>query len=266
MSLLLVNQIEVFYHNVIQVLKGVSLEVKEGQVVCLLGANGAGKTTTLRAISGILGAVAGQVTGGEIVFSDHRIDHELAHRIAKMGLVQVPEGRRVFQHLTVEENLRVGYSGESRAKEFSKRLQMVYDLFPILGPLEKRTAGLLSGGEQQMMIMGRGLLSNPKLLLLDEPSLGLAPLVIEVIFEAIREINKKSQAAILLVEQNAVVALEIATYGYVMENGRIVMDGPCEQLKGNEDIKEFYLGLSAIGTRKSYREVKHYKRRKRWVS
>jgi len=265
-GILTVNQIEVFYHRVIQVLKGVSLEVREGQIVSLLGANGAGKTTTLKAISGLLRAEAGEVTDGEILFLEQRIDRELAHNIARMGIVQVLEGRRVFQHLTVEENLRVGYLGNGREKEVQERLNMVYDLFPRLYELRQRVSGFLSGGEQQMMVMGRALLSNPKVMLLDEPSLGLAPLLIQKIFEIIKRINDERNTAILLVEQNALAALEIADYCYVMEDGRIVMDGPAEKLKHNEDIKEFYLGLSAVGSRKSYKEVKHYKRRKRWLS
>jgi len=265
-GILSVNQIEVFYHNVIQVLKGVSLEVKEGQIVSLLGANGAGKTTTLKAISGLLKTEAGEVTDGEIIFLKRRIDRELAHRIAKMGIIQVLEGRRVFQHLTVEENLRVGYLGSGGEKEIQQGLKLVYDLFPKLSLMKHRTSGFLSGGEQQMMVIGRALLSSPKVMLLDEPSLGLAPILIQTIFEIIKRINEERNTAILLVEQNALAALEIAHYCYVMENGRIVLDGPAEKLKENEDIKEFYLGLSKVGTRKSYKEVKHYKRRKRWLS
>jgi branched-chain amino acid transport system ATP-binding protein len=261
-----VNQIEVFYHHVIQVLKGVSLQVREGQIVSLLGANGAGKTTTLKAISGLLKAESGEVTDGDIRFLEKRIDRELAHRIAKWGIIQVLEGRPVFRHLTVEENLRVGYLGKGGEKEVRSRLQLVYALFPKLESLQDRTSGFLSGGEQQMMVIGRALLSEPKLMLLDEPSLGLAPLLIAGIFRIIRQINEEQGTALLLVEQNALAALEIASYCYVMENGRIVMDGPAEKLKNNEDIKEFYLGLSKVGSRKSYREVKHYKRRKRWLS
>jgi len=265
-SILSINQIEVFYHNVIQVLKGVTLNGKEKQRGSILRANGAGKTTTLKSISGLLKTEAGEVTDGEIIFLGRRIDHELAHRIAKMGIIQVLEGRRVFQHLTVEENLRVGYLGSGGEKEIQKRLKLVYDLFPRLALIKHRTSGFLSGGEQQMMVIGRALLSSPKVMLLDEPSLGLAPILIQTIFEIIKRINEERNTAILLVEQNALAALEIAQYGYVMENGRIVLDGPAEKIKENEDIKEFYLGLSKVGTRKSYREVKHYKRRKRWLS
>ena len=265
-NILSVNQIEVFYHNVIQVLKGVTLKVKERQIVSLLGANGAGKTTTLKAISGLLKAEAGEVTDGDITFMGKRIDRDLAHKIARSGIIQVVEGRRVFQHLSVEENLRVGYLGRGGEKEILKGLELVFDLFPRLRSLKNRTSGFLSGGEQQMMVIGRALISNPKIMLLDEPSLGLAPLLIQDIFRIIKQINEEKQTAILLVEQNALAALEIADYCYVMENGRIVMDGPAEQLKENEDIKEFYLGLSQVGNRKSYKDVKHYKRRKRWLS
>ncbi len=265
-DILAVNQIEVFYHNVIQVLKGVSLEVREKQIVSLLGANGAGKTTTLKAISGLLKAEAGEVTDGDIVFMDKRIDRDLAHKIAKMGIIQVLEGRPVFQHLTAEENLRMGFIGSGGEKDIQKHLELVYGLFPRLRSLKNRTSGFLSGGEQQMMVIGRALLSSPKVMLLDEPSLGLAPLLIQGIFKIIKQINEERKTAILLVEQNALAALEIADYCYVMENGRVVMDGPADQLKENEDIKEFYLGLSKVGSRKSYKDVKHYKRRKRWLS
>ena len=266
MSLLHVNQIEVFYHNVIQVLKGVSLTIEPGQIVCLLGANGAGKSTTLKAISGLLRAQNGRVTTGQILFEGNRIDRNLAHEIANMGLIQVHEGRRVFQHLTVEENLRLGYLGKGGEAGTRVELQKVYELFPKLFEMRSRTSGYLSGGEQQMMVIGRGLMAQPKLLMLDEPSLGLAPLLIRSIFETIVRINKESRQSILLVEQNALGALNIADYCYVMENGRVIMDGPASELRKNEDIKEFYLGLSAAGHRKSYKDVKHYKRRKRWLS
>jgi len=251
---------------VIQVLKGVFLQVKEAQIVSLLGANGAGKSTTLKAISGLLRGEAGEVTDGDIRFLGERIDGKLPYEIASMGIIQVLEGRRLFQHLTVEENLRVGFLGSGGEKELQKGLEMVYGLFPPLLHMRHRTSGFLSGGEQQMLVIGRALLSNPKIMLLDEPSLGLAPLMMQKIFQIVKQMNEENNIAILLVEQNALAALEIATYSYVMENGRIVMDGPSEKLKENEDIKEFYLGLSKIGTRKSYKDVKHYKRRKRWLS
>lgn len=264
--ILSVNQIDVFYHKVIHVLKGVSLNVPDGQIITLLGANGAGKSTTLKAISGLLKPESGEVTDGTVVFSDAEIHHELAHRVAKMGIVQVIEGRRVFEHMTLEENLRVGYIGQGGEKEIQERLEMVYGLFGVLVEMKNRTSGYLSGGEQQMMVMGRALMSAPKLMLLDEPSLGLAPLVIEAIFGVIDRINKENKTSMLLVEQNALASLAISEYCYVMENGRIVMDGPADKIKENEDIKEFYLGLSNVGKRKSYKEVKHYKRRKRWLS
>ncbi len=261
-----VNQIEVFYHNVIQVLKGVSLTVEDKQIVALLGANGAGKTTTLKAVSGLLRAEAGEITDGDVRFLGERIDGLLPHGIAKIGIIQVLEGRRVFRHLTVEENLRVGYIGRGGENEIREKLDRAYGLFPRLRELKNRVCGFLSGGEQQMMVIGRALMSEPKLMLLDEPSLGLAPILIARIFEIIQRINEETGTSLLLVEQNALAALDIAHYCYVMENGRIVMDGAAEKLKNNEDIKEFYLGLSAVGSRKSYKEVKHYKRRKRWLS
>jgi branched-chain amino acid transport system ATP-binding protein len=262
-AILEVNQIEVFYHNVIQVLKGVYLQVKEKQIVSLLGANGAGKTTTLKAISGLLKGQAGEVTDGYITFWGDRIEDKLPYEIARMGIIQVLEGRRLFSHLTVEENLRVGFLGSGGERELQKGLERVYSLFPPLLRMRDRTSGFLSGGELQMLSIGRALLSNPKIMLLDEPSLGLAPLVMQAIFQNIKQMNEERNITILLVEQNALAALH---YSYVMENGRIVMDGPAEKLKENEDIKEFYLGLSKIGTRKSYKDVKHYKRRKRWLS
>ena len=261
-----VNQIEVFYHEVMQVLKGISLVVNEGQIVALLGGNGAGKTTTLKAISGLLRKEAGEVNNGNIYFLGKRIDNELAHNIAKMGIMQVLEGRRIFQHLTVEENLRIGYLGHGGEKKVEETLKGVYALFPKLAQMKDRTSGFLSGGEQQMLVIGRAMMSSPKIMLLDEPSLGLAPILTQSIFGTIDRINKENNTAILLVEQNAVAALRIADYCYVMENGRIVMDGTAAKLKDNEDIKEFYLGLTAIGQRKSYKDVKHYKRRKRWLS
>jgi len=261
--MLLVQQIEVFYAHVIQVRKGVSLSVAEGQIVCLLGANGAGKSTTLKAISGLLAAEDGRITDGGIQFQDQKIDHLLAHEIARRGIIQVFEGRRVLEHLTVQENLRAGHIGDKR--RIPEKLERVFTLFPHLKNLTKRVAGWLSGGEQQMLVIGRGLMSEPKLMLLDEPSLGLSPLLVTEIFATIQKINIENQTSILLVEQNAARALEIASFAYVMENGRIVMDGPAEKIQDNPDIKEFYLGLGEFGARKSYRDVKHYKRRKRWL-
>jgi branched-chain amino acid transport system ATP-binding protein len=263
--MLKVNNIEVVYSNVILVLRGVSLLVEEGQIVTLLGANGAGKSTTLKAISGLLLREDGSVTRGSISFNEQRLDRIAAEEITRLGIVQVLEGRRLFEHLTAEENLRTGALVNATRSGTKIRLDQVYDYFPVLSKLRNRTAGYLSGGEQQMLAIGRALMAQPRLLLLDEPSLGLAPLLIQEIFEIIRRINQESGVSILLVEQNAHVALEIASYGYVMENGRVVLDGPCSQLATNADIKEFYLGLTQVGERKSYREVKHYKRRKRWL-
>ncbi len=264
--MLKVNNIEVKYSNVILVLRGVSLEVPEGKIVTLLGANGAGKTTTLRAISGLLVAQEGEVTRGSIEFEGQRIDRLPPEDIVDRGIVQVLEGRRLYNHLTVEENLRVGaIPGRPSRAEESQRLERVYHYFPHLKNLRRRISGYLSGGEQQMLVIGRGLMTRPKMMLLDEPSIGLAPLLVQEIFDVIRQINQESGATILLVEQNARVALKVADYAYVMESGRVVLDGPAEQLAENEDIKEFYLGLTQVGERKSYRDVKHYKRRKRWL-
>ena len=261
--MLFVRQIEVFYQHVIQVLKGVSLSVDEGQIICLLGANGAGKSTTLKAISGLLHSEDGRITDGAIEFNGQRIDNRLAHDVARRGIIQVFEGRRTLEHLTVEENLRAGHIGQMKSME--EKLAMVYTLFPHLKSLAKKEAGWLSGGEQQMLVIGRGLMSEPKLMLLDEPSLGLSPILVKEIFKTIQTINRDNETAILLVEQNAARALEIADFAYVMENGRIVMDGPAEKVKDNPDIKEFYLGLGELGSKKSYKDVKHYKRRKRWL-
>ncbi len=260
-----VNNIEVIYSDVILVLRGISFTVAHGQVVSLLGPNGAGKSTTLKAISGLLRGELGEVTRGTISWDDVRIDHLSAEDIVRKGLVQVIEGRPLFRHLTVEENLMTGamvYEGGRRARS---DIEMVFNYFPRLRDMRKRTSGYLSGGEGQMLVIGRALMSHPRLMMLDEPSLGLAPMLVSEIFEIIKEIRDKEQVSVLLVEQNARAALGIADYGYVMENGRIVLDGPAEHLRENEDIKEFYLGLNQRGERKSYREVKHYKRRKRWL-
>jgi branched-chain amino acid transport system ATP-binding protein len=263
--MLKINNIEVIYSNVILVLRGVSIEVKEGQIVTLLGANGAGKTTTLEAISGLLHTQEGEVTRGTIEFNGQRIDRMRPDEIVRMGIVQVLEGHRVFEHLTVEENLMVGALVRPPDQEVKRDMERVYSLFPLLKDLRNNTSGYLSGGEKQMLVIGRALMAHPKLMLLDEPSLGLAPLLVEGIFNAIRQINEEDGVTILLVEQNARYAMDVASYGYVMENGRVVLDGPSEQLAENEDIKEFYLGLTQVGERKSYRDVKHYKRRKRWL-
>lgn len=266
--MLKVNNIEVIYSDVILVLRGVSLSVEKGQIVSLLGANGAGKSTTLKAISGLLRTQEGEVTRGNIEFEGGRIDELAPDDIVRKGIVQVLEGRPIFQHLTVEENLLTGslfQPGSLTNARIRRKIEEVYHFFPILKDLRKRTSGYLSGGEQQMMVIGRAIMAEPRLMLLDEPSLGLAPLLVQEIFEIIKRINEEAGVSMLLVEQNANVALQIASYAYVMETGRIVLDGPADQLAQNADIKEFYLGLTQLGERKSYRDVKHYKRRKRWL-
>jgi branched-chain amino acid transport system ATP-binding protein len=261
--ILAVSNLEVVYDDVIQVLKGVSLSVPEGSIVALLGANGAGKTTLLRALTGLLDVHEGEVTKGSVTFAGRRIHHLPPTKIAALGMKQVLEGRRIFAELTVEENLRVG--GHVAPRSIRTNLERVYGLFPILAQRRKRTAGYLSGGEQQMLAMGRALMSEPRCLLLDEPSLGLAPLIVQQIRDLIVEINAGG-TTVLLVEQNAAMALAIAEHGYVMENGKIVMDKPSKELLADSDVREFYLGLGAEGGAKSFREVKHYKRRKRWLS
>ncbi len=264
--MLKVNNIEVVYMNVIQVLCGVSLEVGDGRIVALLGANGAGKTTTLKAISGMLRTEEGAITDGSIDFDGRRIDGHGPEDIAAMGITQVMEGRRVLQHLSVEENLLVGAYCRSDRAGVKRDIEMVYHWFPRLKDRRSQTSGYLSGGEQQMLVIGRALMARPKLMLLDEPSLGLAPLLVQEIYEIIHRISVEQNMAILLVEQNARAALGIADYGYVMENGRVVLEGPAERLRDNEDVREFYMGLSVSGSKRSYREVKHYHRRKRWLA
>ena len=266
--MLTLNNVEVIYSDVIQVLRGVSLEVPDGKIVTLLGANGAGKSTTLKSISGLLHSQEGEISRGGITFDGKDIGLLAPEKIVKLGIVQVLEGRRLFNHLSVEENLLLGRISRRQTTgtvSASQDLDQVYHYFPRLKDLRKRISGYLSGGEQQMLVIGRGLMAHPKLMLLDEPSLGLAPLLVEEIFYEIKQISKDEGTAILLVEQNARVALNLADYAYVMENGRIVLDGTSDQLNENEDIKEFYLGLTQVGERKSYRDVKHYKRRKRWL-
>lgn len=264
--MLVLNNIEVIYLNAVLVLKGVSLEVPSGAIVALLGANGAGKSTTLKAISGLLRTEEGEVTEGSIEFEGARIDRNSPEDIVKMGIIQVMEGRRLFEHLTVEENLKVGASIRSDGGNLKRDLDMVYSYFPKLRDLCSQTSGFLSGGEQQMLVMGRAMMGHPKLMLLDEPSLGLGPLLVEEIFDIVKRLNAGEGTSVLMVEQNALAALLVAEYGYVMENGRIVLDGLASRLRDNEDIKEFYFGLSELGERKSYREVKHYRRRKRWLA
>ena len=262
-ALLSVNNLEVVYDDVIQVLRGVSLTVPDGKIVALLGANGAGKTTLLRAVSGLLDVHEGEVTKGSVEFDGRSIHHQPPTKIVALGIKQVLEGRRIFAELTVEENLRIG--GHVSPRQQPENLERVYGLFPVLAQRGKRTAGYLSGGEQQMLAMGRALMSKPRCLLLDEPSLGLAPMVAQQIRDLIVEINA-SGTTVLLVEQNATMALSIADHGYVMENGKIVMDKPASELLEDSDVREFYLGLGAEGAVKSFRDVKHYKRRKRWLS
>lgn len=267
LPILKINNIEVKYHEVILVIKGVSIEVPEGGIVALLGANGAGKSTILKAISGLLNHEDGKVTDGSIEFMGQRIDKLAAEKIAWMGIVQVIEGRRVFEHLTVEENLRVGaHMRKKGGRSIKDGLEMVYHYFPRLYQKRTETAGFISGGEQQMTVVGRALMTSPKLILLDEPSMGLAPLLIHEIFNIIQKLNKEEKISILLVEQNAKLALNVAPYAYVMETGRIVMDDTAEKLRENPDIKDFYLGMTDLGGRKSFRDVKHYKRRKRWLT
>jgi branched-chain amino acid transport system ATP-binding protein len=257
--MLKLNNIEVAYMNVIRVLHGVSLKVDDGSIVALLGANGAGKSTTLKAISGLLKTEDGEVTDGNIEWNDERIDRKNAEEIGKLGIIQALEGRHIFGHLTAEEFNRKDNSA------VKQDLEMVYSYFPRLKDLRRNIGGYLSGGEQQMVVIGRAMMAKPKLMMLDEPSLGLSPLLVEEIYNIINRFNSESKTSVLLVEQNVRIALSIAHYGYVMENGRIVLDGSANFLKNNEDVKEFYIGLSKVGTRKSYREVKHYKRRKRWL-
>jgi len=261
---LTLSNVEVKYAGVILVLRGVSLQIGEGKIVSLLGSNGAGKTTTLKAISGLLRTELGEVTAGSIEYEGRRIDKLDPEQIAKMGIIQVMEGRKVLKHLSVEENLRLGGyirpNGSVRAD-----LDMVYDYFPKLRSRRNAVSGYLSGGEQQMMLIGRAMMARPRLMLLDEPSMGLAPLIVAEIYDIIRRLSTEEKTTILLVEQNAKAALAISELAYVLENGRVVLDGPSPALAENEDIREFYLGLSKLGEKKSYREVKTYKRRKRWL-
>lgn len=262
--LLQLNNISVVYSDVIQVLKGVSLVVRKGQIVSLLGSNGAGKTTTLKAISGLLKPENGKVTEGSILFENRPIHNSSPETITRLGIIQVLEGRQPFKYLTVEENLRVG-TATRWGKPYKKDLEMIYHYFKPLVARKNRLAGYCSGGELQMLVMGRALMAHPTLLLLDEPSLGLAPFLVREIFEIVKQINQEQGTTIMLVEQNANMALSIAHYGYVMENGKIMMEGLSAHLRENPDVKEFYLGTSVSGAMKSYKEVKAYKRRKRWL-
>jgi branched-chain amino acid transport system ATP-binding protein len=260
-----VNNIEVVYDHVILVLKGVSLDVPRGGIVALLGANGAGKTTTLKAISNLLHAERGEVTKGSILFDGVEVQSLSPNEVVRRGCIQVMEGRRCFAHLTVDENLLTGAFTRSDGKSaIAQDLERVYAYFPRLRERRDSTAGYTSGGEQQMCAIGRALMSRPKMILLDEPSMGLAPQIVEEIFEIVKDLNVKENVSFLLAEQNANMALKYASHGYILENGRVVMDGEARALAANEDVKEFYLGVAG-DKRKSFRDVKHYKRRKRWL-
>jgi branched-chain amino acid transport system ATP-binding protein len=263
--LLDVNGIEVIYNHVILVLKGVSLAVPEGGIVALLGANGAGKSTTLKAISNLLRAERGEVTKGSITLRGERVEAKNPADLVRRGVVQVMEGRHCFAHLTVEENLLTGaYTRRASRTEVKAELERVYDFFPRLKQRRTSQAGYTSGGEQQMTAIGRALMARPTMILLDEPSMGLAPQIVEEIFEIVKSLNTKERVSFLLAEQNTMVALRFADFGYILENGRVVMEGTAESLAANEDVKEFYLGISTSG-RRSFRETKHYRRRKRWL-
>jgi len=265
-ALLSVSNIEVIYNHVILVLKGVSLEVPQGGVVALLGANGAGKTTTLKAISNLLRGERGEVTKGAISYRGERVEHLTPNDLVKRGVIQVMEGRHCFGHLTVEENLLTGAFTRSDGRGAVRaELDRVYQYFPRLKERRQSLAGYISGGEQQMTALGRALMARPNMILLDEPSMGLAPQIVEEIYQIVRRLNREGKVSFLLAEQNTNIALRYADYGYILENGRVVMDGAAERLRANDDVKEFYLGLSASG-RKSYRDVKHYRRRKRWLT
>jgi branched-chain amino acid transport system ATP-binding protein len=264
--LLKVNNVEVVYDHVILVLKGVSLEVPEGAIVALLGANGAGKTTTLKAISNLLQAERGEVTKGSIEYRGERVDRLSPSLLVRWGVIQVMEGRHCFGHLTCEENLLTGaYTRKDGRAAIQQDLEMVYTYFPRLTERRYAKTGYVSGGEQQMVVIGRALMARPKLILLDEPSMGLAPQLVAEIFAIVRRLHEEEGVSFLLAEQNTTAALQVADYGYILENGRVVLDGSAETLRQNEDVKEFYLGLGAAG-RRSYRDVKYYRRRKRWLA
>ena len=267
-ALLEIDNIEVVYNKAVQVLRGLSLRVPRGAIVALLGSNGAGKSTTLKSVSGLLALEDGDVTAGEIRFKGRPLKGMAPEKLVRDGLFHVMEGRRVFEDLTVEENLVAAtYALSGRKTSLNDSYELVYDYFPRLRERRKQLAGYLSGGEQQMLALGRALIAQPELIMLDEPSLGLAPQLVEEIFTIIARINREQGTAILLVEQNAAVSLAIASYGYIMENGKIVIDGPADKLSSNEDVQEFYLGVGGKeGEARSYRDIKHYKRRKRWLS
>jgi branched-chain amino acid transport system ATP-binding protein len=265
-DLLEVNNIEVVYNDIIQVLRGVSLHVPKGRIVALLGTNGAGKTTTLRAISGLLKPENGFIRDGYVKFNSNDITNVLGTEVVKLGAIMVPEGRRVFKHLTVEENIRVGsITRKDGSQNIRADHEKTYRHFPRLAHITNRLAGYCSGGEQQMIAIARALMASPTMLMLDEPSLGLAPLLVKEIFANIQTINRELGTTILVVEQNAKIALQVSDYAYIMESGKIVMEGPSSELKNNPDVKEFYMGITQGGGRKSFKEVKSYKRRKRWM-
>lgn len=262
--MLQLNNVEATYSDVILALKGISITVDEGQCVALLGANGAGKSTTLKSISGTIRSEDGEVTGGSILLDGKPIHNMEASDVVRRGLVHVMEGRRVLRHMTAEQNLIVGGHMVRNSNELNQRLEHVYKLMPRLKELHSRTAGFMSGGEQQLLLIGRAVMAQPKLIIIDEPSLGLAPLMIKGVFGVLKRL-KEEGTTFLLVEQNSAAAFGIADYCYVMENGRIVLDGPADKMAENEDVKEFYLGMTSEGERKSYRDIKHYRRRKRWL-
>jgi branched-chain amino acid transport system ATP-binding protein len=264
--MLKITNLETVYSDIILALKGISLEVPSAKIVALLGANGAGKTTTINAVSGMRKALDLNIEDGTIEFEGTILNQTEPYEVVDNGILQVPEGRRIFSELTVEDNLIIGSYSLKNRKRFSENRDLVYHYFPLLKDRANQLAGYLSGGEQQMLAIARALVAEPKLIMMDEPSLGLAPLVVKEIFEIIEKINKQQNVGILLVEQNANLALSIADYGYIMENGRIVMEGQGKTLLENRDIREFYLGLTDVGTKKSFRDVKHYRRRKRWLS
>ncbi|MBU3914117.1 ABC transporter ATP-binding protein [bacterium] len=264
--MLKITNLETTYNDIVLALKGISIEIPPGQIVTLLGANGAGKTTSINTISGIRNTINLKVEDGSIEFEGEDLTHKEPHQIVSRGIIQVPEGRRIFAEMTVDENLKIGSYSLVNRNEFNRLREMVFAYFPILPQRINQLAGYMSGGEQQMLAIARALVARPRLIMLDEPSLGLAPLIVQEIFNIIQRINQEENLTFLLVEQNANMALSISHYGYIMENGRIVMAGPSHELLQDKDIREFYLGLSETGQRKNYRNIKHYKRRKRWLS
>jgi len=264
--MLKITNLETTYNDIVLALKGISIEITPGQIVTLLGANGAGKTTTINTISGIRHTINLEVEDGVIEFEGNILTHKEPYEIVSKGIIQVPEGRRIFAEMTVDENLKIGSYSLANRNEYHNLREKVFEYFPILSERITQLAGYMSGGEQQMLAIARALVSSPKVIMLDEPSLGLAPLIVHEIFDIIQRINQEENLTFLLVEQNANMALSISHYAYIMENGRIVMEGSSDELRQDKDIREFYLGLSETGQRKDYRKIKHYKRRKRWLS